>query len=121
MRHQHLVRFGGRTRAILIASAALASTACLHPTGCDADLALFFSPKDTTIGIGQSFRPSVRLATCRDTKVVTDTLRYSVEDTTIVRVDSLSGTMTGRAVGHTTDSVTGAIYGLVARIAITVQ
>jgi Big-like domain-containing protein len=121
MQLQHLVRIRRAMTSVLAGAAALASTACLHPTGCDADLALFFSPKDTTIGIGQSFRPSVRLATCRDTKVVMDTLRYSVEDTTIVRVDSLSGTMTGRAVGHTTASVTGAIYGLVARIAITVQ
>ena len=55
------------------------------------------------------------------TKQVTEVLRYSVDDTVIVRVDSLSGTMTGRAVGHTNASVTSTSNGTVARIGITVQ
>jgi hypothetical protein len=110
------------TARLLVGAATLASTACLHPTGCDADLAIRYSPVDTTIRVGQGFRPNVQLLTCGDTKQVTDALlRYSADDTTIVQVDSLSGTMTARAVGHTNATVTSAKYGMVARIGIGVQ
>lgn len=121
MQVQSLMRIVRGTPAFLVGAAALLSAACLHPTGCDADLAVSFSPTDTTIAIGQSFRPRVRLATCGESKALSDTLRYSVDDSMIVRVDSVSGIMTGRAIGQTTATVTGAIYHVVARIAITVR
>jgi len=107
--------------ATLSAVFTLAGSACLHPTGCDADLRISYSPVDTTLRIGQSFRPNVRLTTCGGTEQVTEALRYAADDTTIVRVDSLSGTMTARGVGHTNASVTSANNGTVARIGITVQ
>jgi hypothetical protein len=109
------------TALLLIGASALASAACLHPTGCDAVLVRSYHPVDTTIRVGQGFRPDVNLSTCGGTKPLTDALRYSADDTTILRVDSLSGTMTGRAAGRTIATVIGLRYGTVARIGITVQ
>lgn len=104
------------------AALTLGASACLHPTGCDADLRISYTPVDTTIRVGQSFRPKVRLTTCGGTKAMTESLLYFADDTTIVHVDSLSGTMTARAVGHTSaTAITAAGRGVIARIGVTVQ
>ncbi|HXT18764.1 MAG TPA: hypothetical protein VN706_24275 [Gemmatimonadaceae bacterium] len=106
--------------AILIGIATLDSMGCR--TGCDAILIRDFSPVDTTIRVGQSFRPTVHLSTCGGTETINEALRYAVDDATVVQVDSLSGTMTGKSVGHTVATVAAASNGsVVAQIRITVQ
>src|SRR5512138_1947846 len=103
--------------AILGIAVGLFSSSCLLPTGCDTVLGMSYHPADTTIRVGQSFRPSVRLTTCGGTKKLSPELRYSADDTTIVYVDVISGDITGRAAGHTNARVTAGQYGTVAVIA----
>ena len=120
MKRRPFVPIYGIIGALLVTAATLASTACR--TGCDAVLFRSFSPMDTTIRVGQSFRPTVHLSTCGGTETINEPLRYSVDDTSVVHVDSLTGTMMGRRVVHANATVAAASNGsVVAQICITVR
>ena len=106
--------------AILDIAVALVSSACFLPTGCDTVLGISYHPADTTIRVGESFHPVVNLTSCGGTKKLSPELRYSADDTAIVRV-TFSGVITGRAVGYTTAYVSAAQYGVVAPIGISVR
>lgn len=107
--------------AILCALAALGSSSCFLPTGCDTVLGISYNPVDTTIRVGESFHPVMNLTNCGGSKKLSPELRYSADDTAIVQVDVLSGKITGRAVGQTTAYISAPQYGIMAPMAVIVR
>ena len=109
------------TIAATLASAMITlCSACFLPTGCDTVLGISYHPVDTTIRVGESFQPRMNLTNCGGTKKVSAELEYSADDTSIVQVD-FDGTITGRAVGHTTAYVNAYQYGIMPPISVTVR
>jgi len=84
---------------------------------CTAELVPIVTPQAQTLAVGQSFTPSVKLLTCGGHVTETDTYHWSASDSTIVRVDSLSGTTTGLRPGQANVFVrsasNGSLYGFV--------
>jgi uncharacterized protein YjdB len=80
---------------------------CVVASGCGAilsgdctdELGINLSPGEKTVSVGQSFTPSLELTTCGGRKRWHPTVVWLTADTTVVRVDSISGRITGRAQG----------------------
>lgn len=66
---------------------------------CTDELGINLSPSEKTVSIGQSFSPSLELTTCGGRKRWHPTVVWLTADTAVVRVDSISGRITGRAQG----------------------
>ena len=79
--------------------------------GCSDDLLTRVDPRNRTLRVGESYVAGASAWGCRGTKRLSDEWRYFVIDTTIARVDSLTGRVTGRAVGATDVGARGARYG----------
>ena len=91
----------------LLALAALAvvtmcSSCTLLTTDCASDLRITPEPADTSLVVGQRFTADVHLYECHGQKELNAVLRWSAEDSTVVRVDSISGVVTARAPGRST-------------------
>src|ERR1035437_905276 len=84
---------------------------------CTAELPPVLTPQTQTLAVGESFTPSVTLLTCGGHITRTDTYHWTASDSTIVRVDSLSGTTTGLRPGQAgvfvRSASTGSLYGVV--------
>lgn len=90
------------------------------PCGTD-DLSFRVVPTSQAVTIGESFTPSAEFRGCRGRKLLDDTITWSATDTTVVRIDSVSGRVTGRAAGVTEVHPRGAKYGPMPPISVTVQ
>lgn len=106
-----------------IGSLALGALTGCHALGmdCTDDLQFRVTPTARTVAIGESFTPSAEFRGCRGSKHLEDTIRWSATDTTFVRVDSVSGQITGRAKGTTQVQARGAKYGQMPPITVTVE
>jgi hypothetical protein len=95
----------GRCRAALAAVAVLAAAAaaaCNDVTGdCTDELRINLQPRDPTIAPGESFTAMIELSTCAGRERWRPEVVWRAQDTTVVRVDSLTGRVTGRAIGET--------------------
>jgi hypothetical protein len=84
---------------------------------CTLELTPVVTPQTQTLAIGQSFTPSVKLLTCGGRITRTDTYHWTASDSTIIRVDSLSGTTTGVRPGQAgvfvRSATNGGLYGVV--------
>ena len=111
----------------LAAALALALVACRNPaepeegTVCTLELRAELSPRDTTLVVGASFTPSVALSSCGGRKRLTDSVTWAAADGAVVSVDPATGRTTARGVGETRVEATGARYGRVGGIAVTVR
>lgn len=92
----------------------------IAPCGTD-DLSFRVVPTSQAVTIGESFTPSAEFRGCRGRKHLDDALTWSATDTTVVRVDSVSGRVTGRAAGVTQVLARGDKYGPMPPISVTVQ
>jgi len=90
------------------------------PRVCTAALGFSVSPRDTTLALGGSLRPVVQLTGCGGAQHLTDRISFSSSDPAVVRVDSASGTLTSLSVGSATISVSGATYGSLGNIRLTI-
>ena len=79
--------------------------------GCSDDLLTRVDPRSRTLRVGESYMAGASAWGCRGTKRLSDEWRYFVVDTTVARVDSLTGRVTARAVGATDVGARGARYG----------
>jgi len=97
------------------------ATGCSRLTRmCTAELGVRVSPRDTTVALGSSLRPVVQLTSCGGAQHLTDNIAYLSSDPAVVRVDSASGTLTALRVGSATISVTGATYGSLGVMRLTI-
>jgi len=89
---------------------------------CTDDLGFRVTPTSRSVTLGESFTPSAEFRGCRGRLHLDDVITWSAADTTVVRVDSISGLVTGRAAGVTQVRARGAKYGLMpVPISVTVQ
>jgi hypothetical protein len=79
--------------------------------GCSDDLLTRVDPRSRTLRVGESYAAAASAWGCRGTKRRSDEWRYFAVDTTVARVDSLTGRVTARAVGTTDVGARGARYG----------
>jgi hypothetical protein len=79
--------------------------------GCTDDLFTRVDPRSRTLRVGESYVAAASAWGCRGTKRLSDDWRYFVVDTTIARVDSLTGRVTAESVGATDVGARGARYG----------
>ena len=88
---------------------------------CTEELRIYLAPRDTTLVVGESFRPRVALASCGGRRHLTDSVVWKVGDARVVTVDSASGLVTARAPGETVVTGIGVRYGELGRIRLLVQ
>jgi hypothetical protein len=104
------VMVGGRTIVDSVAAVVV----------CTAELQIELTPGARTLVVGESFTPAVRLSSCGGRVTLTDSIRWSAADPTIVRVDSVSGLTTGLRAGQSAVYDRGARYGAMAGLLVTV-
>jgi hypothetical protein len=101
---------------ILAASASLLGGAC----GCKADLQVRLSPSERILAVGESFTPSARLFGCGGTEPLSDFVTWTAQDTSIIRVDLVSGRTVGLAQGTTLVLASGQRYHGLGGVRVTV-
>lgn len=79
---------------------------------CSLELGSRFSPAEKTLDVGAHFTPAVSLWSCGGHLLLNDTFTWSALDSTIVRVEPLSGLTTAVRPGQTFVLARGARYGL---------
>ena len=88
---------------------------------CTDELRISIAPTARTIAVAESFTPSVRLASCGGRERLSDTFRWRASDTLVVRVDSVTGRITGRSPGVVRVEVSGQRYGPLGSVEATVR
>lgn len=110
-----------RSTSFVLITFVLATTACSEiSVACPSDLRIQRAPADTTIRIGDSFVPKVELRGCAGRKVLQDTVTFASSDVAVVSVVSSTGRTMAQAVGAATVEITGARYGTLPGIRVTV-
>jgi hypothetical protein len=79
---------------------------------CTLELGSSFSPTEKTLDVGAHFTPAVTLWSCGGHLPLNDVFTWSAVDSTIVRVDPVSGLTTGLRPGRTFVLARGSRYGL---------
>jgi hypothetical protein len=92
-----------RRISLLALAASLVVAACdpLFFAGCTDELGMRTEPADPVVDPGESFVATIELTTCGGRKQWRPTVLWRALDTTVVRVDSLTGRVTARASGVT--------------------
>ncbi|HCT55907.1 MAG TPA: hypothetical protein DGD08_01700 [Gemmatimonas aurantiaca] len=93
---------------LLLAIGTIASSACSdnEVTVCTTELRVSFPSARTTLRAGDTTTIRAQATTC-GTRVVPMSWQYSVGDTAIAKIDSLSGLLTARASGTTSVRASG--------------
>jgi hypothetical protein len=78
---------------------------------CTDDLLSRVEPRNRTLRVGESYVATASAWGCSGTKRLADEWAFFVADTTIARVDSRTGRVTGRSVGAIDVGARGARYG----------
>jgi hypothetical protein len=79
--------------------------------GCGDDLVARVDPRSRVLRVGQSYVAAASAWGCGGRKRLTDEWRYFVVDTTVARVDSVTGRVTARSPGTTGVGARGRVYG----------
>ena len=105
-----------------LTSVALAACSSSSPvsTVCPSDLRFEVTPSTRTVRVGEQFTAHATAFGCAGTERLSDAWVWHALDTTVVRVDSLAGTISGRAVGSTLVFPTGRQYGRGQAVQVTV-
>jgi hypothetical protein len=77
-------------------------------------------PAPWTLSVGASITPAIELLSCGGQLQLTDTIRWVAGDSTVIRVDSVSGRTTGLRAGQTALLPHGARYPALPGIPVTV-
>lgn len=89
---------------------------------CPADLRFSWSPRDTTITVGDQFTIQFSLFGCAGTKRLTDdSLTFTSSNPAIATVERTTGVVTGIAPGADTVAVTAPQYDVGADVVVIVQ
>lgn len=110
--------------ALLTAGAAVLTGlgACQLPFGaCTDELRIEFSPRERSLGIGESFTPVFRLSSCGGQKKLSTSITWQSADPAIASVDPQSGRITGVAPGQTSVTGTTDRYHVSQAVQVTVQ
>jgi len=107
--------------ASAVASACTSESPVVDVTFCTRELRVQFSPADTTIPVGQDFRPFLSLSSCGGAERLTDVVNWRSDDVTIAAVDPISGAVVGKSAGQTSIVATGQRYGAVGSIHVAVE
>ena len=109
----HGIPRGARALTVaLVTVAALASCRSILGMGdCTDDLITRVDPRERSVRVGAGYAATASAWSCGGTRRLADEWRYYAVDTTVVRVDSLSGQVTGRAAGSTEIRARGQTYG----------
>ena len=106
-------------RALVAALITTSGCSGLLPCGSD-DLSFRATPTSASLAVGQKFTASGEFLGCRGSNTLSDEIRWSSQDTTVVRIDAVTGTAVAVAPGATGVIGTGARYGAGPRIPVTV-
>jgi len=109
----------GRSLGVLLFGA-FATSACTGDYECTMELAVYLSPRDTTIAVADTFTPAIGLSGCGGREQLSDRFSWHSEDTTLASVDSVTGTVTGRWPGETFVQVAGEHYGALGAVHVAV-
>jgi hypothetical protein len=88
---------------------------------CTAELRITLAPRTQTLAVGESFTPLIALSTCGGQIPIMDLFRWSVSDTAVLHVDSLTGLSIGLRPGQTPLHVRGLSNGALGDVIVTVQ
>ncbi len=99
--------------------AAVATFGCAEGV-CTLELTVFLAPRDTTITVGESFKPRLSLSGCGGRKQFSDQVTWRSENVAVAPVDSVTGRITGVAPGETEVRATGERYGDLGNIRVVV-
>lgn len=89
--------------------------------GCDTDLRAIVTPQQQVMHLADWFTPTIRLLGCGGTKELSDEFTWTGSDSSVLRVDPVTGRTLGISLGSAMVTVTGKRYGTVAMIPVTVQ
>jgi Big-like domain-containing protein len=108
-----------RIRAVALA---FLVAGCNSPFGsvCTNELRVVLDPGSRTLSVGESFTPTVALSSCGGKEKLSDTFTWASRDADIADVVAQSGLVTAKAAGSTRVDVTGAEYGPVGSVELTV-
>ena len=109
-----------RLLSFVLVPLALSACSAVSPT-CTRELGVHLSPSAATIAVGESITGSVTLTSCGGREQLTDTIRWQLADTAVVRVDSVTGRITGVHTGSATVGVRGVHYGELGAMAVAVR
>jgi hypothetical protein len=101
----------GRSAAVAVFAALVSGCSVVAPFACTDDLTYRMSPTAQTIAVGASFTPQAEFRGCGGNKHLDDEFSWSSSDTLVVRVEPLTGQVTGRAAGFAMVEARGARYG----------
>ena len=96
------------------------SCSVVAPCGTD-DLSMRVSPTTAALAVGQRVTATAEFRGCRGERRLADVITWSVTDSTVATVHPTSGVITGRAAGVTAVIPSGARYGTLSSIAVTVR
>lgn len=100
----------------------LAAGGCtgLTPCGTD-DLSFRATPTSASVRVGEKFTAHAEFLGCRGATSLPDEIRWTSEDTTVVRVGSTTGEVMAVSAGATAVIATGTRYKTGPRIPVTVR
>jgi len=90
-------------------------------TVCSQELGIALRPADTVIAVGERFTQRVELTSCGGAQLLSDSFTWSSTVPTVATVGATSGVVVGLSRGTTTLAVTGARYGSVGEVRVTVR
>jgi uncharacterized protein YjdB len=79
------------------------------------------NPTSATLDVGDDLRATAEFRGCGGTRRLTDEITWSSQDPAIASVGASTGVITARAPGVTTITPSGAKYGELHRVTITVR
>jgi len=88
---------------------------------CTLELRVALVPGDTAVAVGESFTPAVALSSCGGREWLADTFTWVAREPTVAEVDATTGQVTGLAPGVTDVEVSGARYGHLGAVSVTVR
>jgi hypothetical protein len=95
---------------------------CSVITPCQTDdLEFRATPASASVKVGEKFTAGAEFLGCRGGTSLADEIRWSSQDTTVVRVGATTGEVMAVGAGTTTVIATGTKYGAGPRIAVTVR
>jgi hypothetical protein len=110
---------GVRARSLYAVVLLAPAVGCEPPVAaCTRELSVQITPADTTITLGASFLPSLRLSTCGGSEQLEDVITWRSEDPTVAQVAPSDGRITGTGVGTVHIVATGQRFGPLGGLAV---
>ena len=100
-----------RVAAAAVLVTVLPACSIFGPRACTDELVTQVDPRTRTVQVGATYTATASAWTCGGKERLPDEWRYYAEDSTIARVDSITGRVTARAAGATAIRARGRTYG----------